>query len=506
MALPNDRLPRISKTLAEYSLIGCMLYSALAFGGAEPALFSVAQIVLFVAIAFLILAQPDLLIPTSRAARIIPPLLVAMVLVQMFPLPPSWVGRSIPAPAELADARWTHWTIQSYATRTHLLALLACLAVFYLAQLVCQTRNGKRRLIFSLLGLGIFEAFYGLVQYLTGFQRIFAYVKKYDLEEATGTYINRNHFAGLLEMILPFSLALAFYEFERLRRRQAQSPHRRHKLFAGSGFARAIFWVAVAALLAVALLFSRSRMGILAGVLSSLFVFGLVALSQLGGRNGLWLAGAFLVLGLALTLWIGPGPVLQRFQNVSDEYSGQGQDRLTIWKDTRGLLRAHPLLGTGLGTFPIAYTKVQTGFLGRFVNHAHNDYLEISSDLGIPAALVLFVSVFVVLGRAVRASYSAERSFEQAAALGAAGAILAILLHSLADFNLYIFANAMMLSAVLGMVMAIRPRGALSPEGNPEGDRPGGGEGGPEPGPQPDHDPSHNAAVGPARAPAAGTA
>ncbi len=493
VALPNDRLPRTSKTLAEYSLIGCLLYSALAFGGAEPALFSVAQIVLFAAIAFLVLAQPDLLIPANRAARIIPAVLIAMVLVQMCPLPPSWVGRSSPAPAELADARWTQWTIQSYATRTHLLALLACLAVFYLAQLVCQTRDGKRRLIFSLLGLGIFEAFYGLVQYLTGFQRIFAYVKKYDLEEATGTYINRNHFAGLLEMILPFSLALAFYEFEKLRRQQAQSPRRKHRLFAGSGFARAIFWVAVAVLLAVALLFSRSRMGILAGVLSSLFVFGLVALSQLGGRNGLWLAGAFLVLGLALTLWIGPGPVLQRFQNVSDEYSGQGQDRLTIWKDTRGLLRAHPLLGTGLGTFPIAYTTVQTGFLGRFVNHAHNDYLEISSDLGIPAALVLFVSVFVVLGRAVRASYSAERSFEQAAALGAAGAILAILLHSLADFNLYIFANAMMLSAVLGLAMAIRPRGAPAPEGG-------------ERGPEHVDEPLQNAAGDSAPAPVAGTA
>jgi O-antigen ligase len=318
------------------------------------------------------------------------------------------VGRSGPALAELAGSRWTRWTIQSYATRTHLLALLACLAVFYLALLVCQTRGGKRRLVFSLLGLGIFEAFYGLIQYLTGFQRIFAYAKKYDLEEATGTYVNRNHYAGLLEMILPFSLALAFYEFERLRRREAQSPRRKRKLFAGSGFAREVFWVAVAVLLAVALLFSRSRMGILAGLLSSLFVFGLVAISRLGGRNGLWLAGSFLVLGLTLAVWIGPGPVLQRFQNVGDEYSGQGQDRVTIWKDARGLMRAHPLLGTGFGTFSIAYTSVQTGFLGRFVNHAHNDYLEISSDLGIPG--VGFVQLRVCDSREGRADVLFRRT------------------------------------------------------------------------------------------------
>jgi hypothetical protein len=57
----------------------------------------------------------------------------------------------------------------------------------------------------------LFEAFYGLIQYLTDWQQIFTYVKKFDLEEATGTYINRNHYAGLLEMILPFSLALLFF-------------------------------------------------------------------------------------------------------------------------------------------------------------------------------------------------------------------------------------------------------------------------------------------------------
>lgn len=455
--------------MAEVTLVGCLLWSVLAFGGTEPALLSVAQIVLFATIAFFVLTWPDSLIPENRPAQIIPAVLIAIVLVQLCPVPSSWVGRSGQMPAaELAGARWTHWTIQSYATRIHLLALLACLAVFYLSQLVCQTREGKRRLIVSLLGLGTFEAFYGLVQYLTGFQRIFAYVKKYDLEEATGTYINRNHYAGLLEMILPFSLALAFYEFEQLRRQESQSPRRKSRLFSGSGFARATFWVAVAVLLAVALLFSRSRMGILACVLSSLFVFGLVAVSRLGGRNGLWLAGAFVALGLALTLWIGPGPVLQRFQSVGDEYSGRGQDRLTIWKDTGGLMRVHPLLGTGFGTFPIAYTTVQTGFLGRFVNHAHNDYLEISSDLGIPAALLLFFSVFVILGRAIQASYSAESGFDQAAALGSAGAIGAILVHSVADFNLYIPANAMLLSAVLGLVMAIRPRGAEAVDAPPQ--------------------------------------
>jgi len=73
------------------------------------------------------------------------------------------------------------------------------LTAFYLVLLVSADRNAKKRLVYALIALGAFEAFYGLVQYLTGWQQIFAYVKKYYLEDATGTYINRNHFAGFLE-------------------------------------------------------------------------------------------------------------------------------------------------------------------------------------------------------------------------------------------------------------------------------------------------------------------
>src|SRR5258708_37544066 len=79
----------------------------------------------------------------------------------------------------------------------------------FLALALRRNRGAKKRLVFALVSLGVFEALYGLIQYLTGWQQIFAYVKKYYLEEATGTYINRNHFAGFLEMTLPFAMVLA---------------------------------------------------------------------------------------------------------------------------------------------------------------------------------------------------------------------------------------------------------------------------------------------------------
>src|SRR5207245_11558153 len=90
-----------------------------------------------------------------------------------------------------------------------LLLLVTDVAAVFLTLVLCRNPNAKRLLVFAIVSLGVFEALYGLIQYLTGWQQIFTYVKKYYLEEVTGTYINRNHFAGFLEMTLPFAVALA---------------------------------------------------------------------------------------------------------------------------------------------------------------------------------------------------------------------------------------------------------------------------------------------------------
>ena len=102
----------------------------------------------------------------------------------------------------------------------------------------------------------------------------------------------------------------------------------------------------------------------------------------------------------------------------------------------------------------MAFTAVQSTFLGKFVNHAHNDYLEIASDVGIPAAILLFGSIVLLLRRVAKTVSLAEGRFEKAVALGCLGSIVAILLHSLTDFNLYIPANALVFSVILGLAAA----------------------------------------------------
>jgi O-antigen ligase len=163
---------------------------------------------------------------------------------------------------------------------------------------------------------------------------------------------------------------------------------------------------------------------------------------------------AILAAVLAMAIWIGPEPVINRFLNLSPQQSGPAGDRKAIWRDTVQLIDGHPWLGTGLGTFPLAYPSVQTAFAGKFVNHAHNDYLEFASELGIPATVLLFGAVFYVLLQSAKTFRGSKIQFEKTIALGCFGSLFAISLHSLTDFNLQIPANALVFAVVLGLAHA----------------------------------------------------
>jgi O-antigen ligase len=441
-------------TAAEVSLIVGVVLAVAAFGGTEPISFGVVEILFFAVAAWFLLRPGSIVVPVRGRYFVVPALLTALVLLQLCPLPAGFLSR-FAGRASYTGARFSALSFAPYDSRNGLLILLTCFVAFFFAYIVSQDRSRKQRLIFALVALGVAEAFYGLAQYLMNVQRIFWFTKKYDLEEATGTYINRNHFAGFLEMVLPFAVCLAMYEGEKLlARRKHRSGHAKKltsKLTSDVKTQAVILWLAVAVVLMAAIVFSRSRMGLLATSASLLVVFGLKMLQ----RKALpaVLGVAFVALSLCLAGWIGLRPALSRFESLGQEFSGD-QSRLSMWPGTLKLIAQHPIVGTGLGTFPVVYTEVQTTFLTQFVNHAHNDYLEITSDLGIPAALLLFASIFFVLWHAVRAFLHGEGKYGPAVSLACVGSIAAILLHSSTDFNLHIPANALLFAVILGLALA----------------------------------------------------
>jgi O-antigen ligase len=343
------------------------------------------------------------------------------------------------------EVAWVRPTGQG--AEEEVLRLLASLAVFYVALFVSRRAASLRVLVLGLVALGLFEALYGLVQYTSGWQQIFSYKKVFYLAQASGTYINPNHFAGLLEMIVPLPLALALERLERLGR----GPHSRARYHSptSEGVAALVFFLFSALLLLAAILFSRSRAGL---ACASVTLAALAAWVKVGWqRSTAALATAWVLAGsLLFGLWLGLGPVVSRY----GELGRDSQGRIGVWRDTLALVRMHPVLGWGPGTFADAFPRVQSVLLNRTVDHAHNDYLEFAAEWGTLGAVLLFGTVFWVLARAAYSCLHLRYRENRFVQLGCCAGAWALLLHSTVDFNLQIPGNTLVFAALLGMAYA----------------------------------------------------
>ncbi len=416
----------------EIVLVIVLFGSALAFGGVQPLAYSAFEIALFVALPVLVLKQAL----EGRVSLDCPIWPVLFVLVVVFQLIPLQHGRTL--------------SIYPHDTAIGLLKILAYLCAFILAARLFDSRKRKSLLVSALIALGCFEAVYGIFQYLTGWQKIFWVTKVFDAGQATGTYINRNHFAGLLELTIPFVIASLFYSFQRWAESRIHGPGIVSQDGGSSSGGKAFIYMLVLLVMVLAVVFSYSRMGIL----STIFVIMvLVLLAQLRSRQKIWALGlfVFLICVLGYALWIGLGPVLGRFEAIQTPGYFKSEARLSFLTDTLRLLRQSPWFGTGLGTFEDSFRRYQSSMLEFTVEHAHNDYAEFAAETGLVGAALFFLPIFYLLGKMIISFLDDPRRYRRAITLGCIGSTLAILIHSFVDFNLQIPANALIFATVLGI-------------------------------------------------------
>jgi O-antigen ligase len=116
--------------------------------------------------------------------------------------------------------------------------------------------------------------------------------------------------------------------------------------------------------------------------------------------------------------------------------------RLSIDRDTLRMFRRKPLLGWGLGAFPVVYPEFRSFYTNFFVNEAHNDYLQLLAEMGL-AGFAAMLWFWVVLGRAALPKLKNwTTDISGAVTLAASLSVTGILVHSFFDFNLQIPANA----------------------------------------------------------------
>jgi O-antigen ligase len=268
---------------------------------------------------------------------------------------------------------------------------------------------------------------------------------------ATGTYVNRNHFAGLLEMALPIAVALAVAAWRKGTLQSSQT--------AGPAL-RMTFLLASSACLLAGVVASLSRMGfvsILAGAGFTMLIVALVRNETVRDgdpwRRG-WRWGAPILVPFAMIVLLPTRTLILRFADTASTQEASMHDRVEIWHDTLKLIGAYKWTGCGLGAYGHCFYPYQTAVPVRTVDFAHNDYLQILAELGIPGGLLAAVLVGWIVMRtlAVVLWNRAARNWELAVGLMASLVTLAV--HSLADFNLYIPANALVFAWLSGVAVS----------------------------------------------------
>ena len=371
------------------------------------------------------------------------------VQLQAVALPAGLLQFLSPAAYDIHTATNTDFTISLnvYATRVSVLQSTSYLLVFWLTLLLVNDRQRLRLLAYALIISGVFQAVYGSLMTLSGIEYGFFLEKEAYLGRATGTFVNRNHLAGYLEICLAVGVGLMIGQLSG----SVSTTWRDRAL----SFFQALFSLKVLVRLGlvfmvIGLVLTRSRGGNTAFFVSMLVVgiFYIVFVRRLS-RGVIIFFVSMLVIDLLLVAnFFGIEKVAERMQQVDVD-----QDTRTfLYQDTLGMVSDYPLTGSGAGSFYSVFPMYNTGQLQfGFFKHAHNDYLEFTTDLGLIALVALAFSVLLSLWQGVRAQLERRSRLMRGMGFGATMAIIALLIHSVTDFNLHIPANAATFMVVLAL-------------------------------------------------------
>lgn len=368
-----------------------------------------------------------------------------LVMLQLVPLPIGLVEAVSPARAGLAtatspflgDSRFVPLSVEPGTTFAHLARLLSYVTVFLVVRELGWSLAARRWLLaLPVIAFALAEAGLALFQWTAGAGQV----------QPNGTYVNPNHLAGLLGLAAPLAVAMAFAAWPP--EEDGRNRPRRDLAFAGA--------LGAAAVIATGVALSLSRMGLLSAAAGVCATAGIL----LNRRRISWTlqtkaAPVLLTIAvLAIAIYLPPDKLISRFGYLTAGNGIAAHSRLPLWRDTAQLIREYPLMGVGLGTFEAPFLKQKTSDPMLLDQYAHNDYLQVLAETGV----IGFMLLCWALVTALRSCWPRRPPTQIDAALsaGAFGAVTAIALHSLTDFNLSIPANATIVAWIGGIAASLQ--------------------------------------------------
>lgn len=346
-----------------------------------------------------------------------------------------------------------HLSIFHSATLLELIKNFAYASIVFGVYVYVKERYQLYMVAILIIVLGFLESGYGMYQYFSGSYKVWS-IQYSSGEGITGTYFNRNHFAGLFELILPFTVAFGFYFIKHFKKIGinykdilARGKEQFFIVLTGVSF---IF-------MAVGIIFSTSRMGIfsfLCGIFY--FVYMNTFDSYKNERKFIFnFLGLFILLLVLFVSYIGLDPVTERFTAGLTEGKLTDSFRIKLWENTISIIKDFWLTGTGLGTYSYIMPQYKDIiFKNHFVDHAHQDILQFVSETGLIG--FCFLIVFLVLFYKKTFCYFFQvKTNLRFILLGINTGITSIIIHSFTDYNTKVPGNCVVMAVLFGLWFSI---------------------------------------------------
>lgn len=372
-------------------------------------------------------------------------LLLVWLVVQVVPFGAFLSPFSISLPGGVI----TSDTISTAPGATWLMLIrIATYGLFFVLALEAGAKEGRSTLMIKIVFWAIVaHAGFSLIQLTQFGDTILGLPKIAYMGVATGTFINRNSFATFLAIGLSVGISLLPGIITAKRARNETVMDKVFRLF---------FHAAGLFVIVVALLATQSRMGLFAGILGA-FVVLLMVLKQSKHWKVL-IPGAIIVAAATsfLIVWTFGQGVLERALTIE----GSSEGRMNLYAQVWDVILTRPWTGYGGGAFSLffpAFFGPPLNLVG-FWDKAHNTYLALFSELGIPAGSLLIIASVIMFGRVLWSQLISNTL--NPARLAGIGAMLTCAVHSLVDFSLEIQANTFLFVAImaLGLAATIKTR------------------------------------------------